>query len=207
MIRKTQAGLFSLLLIFVSVRNLTAQAPPAHPLTLDEAIDYSLAHYPAVRAALEQLESARSGVSLARTSYLPQLNPIYQANRATQNQVAGIFLPSSLTPSVEGPVQPYSGTSFWNTQAGALFTWEPLDFGLRRAAVEQARSAEQKSDADVQLTRLQVASATGGYFLNLVTAEQAVTAAKADAERWQVFQRTVQVLGACPRIGLNAVGA
>jgi outer membrane protein len=196
MMRKIQAGLVSLLMIFVSGRNLLAQAqsPPALPLRLDEAIDYALAHYPAVRAALEQVESARNGVALARTSYLPQVNPIYQANRATQNQVAGIFLPASIIPSVEGPVQPYSGTSFWNTQAGALLSWEPVDFGLRRAAVDQARSAEHKSDADVELTRLQVASATGGYFLNLVTAQQAVTAAKADVERWQVFDRAVQVL-------------
>jgi len=194
MTRKIQAGFFTLLLILVVGQNIPAQAPPAHPVTLDEAIDYALAHYPAVRAALEQVESARNGVFLVRTSYLPQMNPIYQANRATQNQVAGIFLPSSLTPSVEGPVQPYSGTSFWNTQAGVLFSWEPLDFGLRRAAVDQALSAERKSDAEVQLTRLEVASATGGYFLNLVTAQQAVIAAKADVERWQVFQSTVQVL-------------
>ena len=60
--------------------------------------------------------------------------------------------------------------------------------------MDQARSAEHKSNADVELTRLQVASATGGYFLNLITAEQAVTAAKADVERWQVFDQTVQVL-------------
>jgi outer membrane protein TolC len=194
MIRKIQAGLFSFLLIFVIGRNLRAQGPPAHPLALGEAIDYALAHYPAVLAALEQVESARSGVALARTSYLPQLNPIYQANRATQNQVNGIFLPSTIAPSIIGPVQPYSGTSFWNTQAGALFSWEPVDFGLRRAAVDQARSAEHKSDADVELTRLQVASATGGYFLNLVIAQQVVMAAKADVERWQVFDSTVQVL-------------
>jgi outer membrane protein len=196
MIGKIQAGLLSLLLIFVSGRNLPAQAQalPARSLTLGEAIDYALAHYPAVRAALEQVESARNGVALARTSYLPQVNPIYQANRATQNNVTGIFLPSPIAPSITGPIQPYSGTSFWNTQAGALLSWEPLDFGLRRAAVDQARSAEHKSDAEVELTRLQVASATGGYFLNLVTAKQAVTAAKADVERWQVFDRTVQVL-------------
>ena len=166
----------------------------SHALTLDEAIDYALAHYPAVRAALEQVESARNRVALARTSYLPQVNPIYQANRATQNQAAGIFLPASIIPSVEGPVQPYSSTSFWNTQAGALFTWEPVDFGLRRAAVDQARSAEHKSNVDVELTRLQVASATGAYFLDLVTAQQAVIAAKADVDRWQVFDNVVQVL-------------
>jgi outer membrane protein TolC len=163
-------------------------------LTLNAAIDYALSHYPAVRAALEQVNSAKSGVALARKSYLPQLNPIYQANRATQNQVDGIFLPSSIAPSVEGPAQPYSGTSFWNTQAGALFAWEPVDFGLRRSAVDQARSAEHKSDADAQLTRLQVASATGAYFLNEVSAQQVVAAAQANVERWQVFDQTVRVL-------------
>ena len=77
MTRTTQVRLISLFLIFASGRSVLGQALPAHPLTLDEAIDYALAHYPAVRAALEQVESARYGVALARTSYLPQVNPIY----------------------------------------------------------------------------------------------------------------------------------
>jgi outer membrane protein TolC len=191
-----QIGWFGFFLVLASGGSLIAQAdaPPGHPLTLSEAIDYSLAHYPAVRAALEELDSARNGVALARTSYLPQLNPIYQINRATQNQVAGIFLPASIAPSVEGPVQPYSGTSFWNSQGGALLSWEPVDFGLRRAAVDQARSLEHKSSADVELTRLQVASATGGYFLNSVLAQQAVAAAQANVHRWEVFAQAVHVL-------------
>jgi outer membrane protein len=196
MIRKVHALLSSVVFIILSCSSLPGQVqfPPARSLTLDEAIAYALAHYPAVRAALEQMQSAQAGVALARTAYLPQVNPVYQMNRATQNQVAGIFLPTSITPSVEGPVLPYSGTSFWNSQAGALFSWEPLDFGLRRAEVERAQSTQHKSDAGVQLTRLQVASAAGTYFLNLVTSAQAVTAAKADVERWQVFNRIVQVL-------------
>lgn len=165
MMQRIQARRHALLLTLISSGSLFAQspAPPAQPVTLDEAIDYALAHYPAVRAALEQVERERNGVALSRTSFLPQMNPLYQANRATQNQVAGIFMPTAIAPSVEGPVQPYSGASFWNTQAGALLSWEPIDFGLRRAAVDQARSAEHKSDVDVALTRLQVASATGGH--------------------------------------------
>ena len=194
MTRKIQAGILTLLLISVSGRNLRGQALPSHPLSLGEAIDYALAHYPAVRAAMEQVESARNGVALARTSYLPQANPIYQANRATQNQVTGIWLPSSITPSVEGPVQPNSATSFWDAQAGALLSWEPVDFGLRHAEVEQARSVERKSDADVELTRLQLASAVGGYFLNAVAAQQTVLAAQAEVKRWQVFDNVVRVL-------------
>ena len=169
-------------------------ARPVKTFTLEEAINYALANYPAVRAALEQVNSAKSAVALARTSYLPLLNPIYQANRATQNQVVGIFLPSPIAPSIEGPVQPYSATNFWNTQGGALLSWEPFDFGLRRATIDQARSVEHKSNADVELTRLQVASATGGYFLNSVSAQQAVEAAQANVRRWEVFDHTVHVL-------------
>jgi len=196
MTRKIQAGWFPLLATVFGAGSLLAQAPapPAHALTLEDAIDFALAHYPAVRAALEQVNGARSGVALARTSYLPQLNPIYQADRATQNQVSGIFLPSAITPAIEGPVQPYSGTSFWNTQAGALLSWEPFDFGLRRAAVDQALSVEHKSNADVELTRLQITSVTGGYFLNSVSAQQAVAAAQANVRRWEVFDQTVRVL-------------
>ena len=202
-----QFGLLTLLLLFGPLRHLSAQSQTllARTLTLADAIDYALAHYPAVRAALEQVNSAKSGVALARTSYLPQLNPIYQANRATQNQVSGIFLPSSIAPSIEGPVQPYSATSFWDTQAGALLAWEPIDFGLRRATVAQAQSMEQKSSADVELTRLQVASATGGYFLNSVSAAQVAAAAEANVRRWEAVDRVVRVLvGQDLRPGVDA---
>ncbi len=95
--------------------------PPPKVLTLEDALDYALQHYPAVRASMEQIAAARSGVSLARTSYLPQLNSVYQASRATQNQVPGIWLPTPITATVEGPIGPAAGQSFWGAQAGALF--------------------------------------------------------------------------------------
>ncbi len=60
--------------------------------------------------------------------------------------------------------------------------------------MDQARSLEHKSNAEVELTRLQVASATGGYFLNSVLAQQAVAAAQANVHRWEVFDQAVHVL-------------
>jgi outer membrane protein TolC len=162
--------------------------------TLEEAIDYALANYPSVRAAMEQIAAARSGVSLARTNYLPQLNSVYQASRATQNQVPGIWLPTPITATVEGPIGPSGGESFWGAQAGALFSWEPFDFGLRSATVRGARSAADKSTADLAVTRLQVATAVGNYFLTALAARQAVVAAQANVDRWQVFAQSVHTL-------------
>jgi outer membrane protein TolC len=161
---------------------------------LEQAVDYAVQNYPAVRATLEQVSAARAGVTLARTQYLPQLNGVYQDSRATQNQVDGIWLPTPITPSVEGPVGTSSGQSYWGSQAAALFSWEPADFGLRAARVGQARSAVDKSQADLALTRIQVATAVGNYFLVAVANRQAVMAAQANVDRWQVFNKSIHVL-------------
>jgi outer membrane protein len=174
----------------------TAQTNSIMPrvLPLGEALDYALQHYPAVRASLEQVSAARAGVSLARTRYLPLLSGVYQDSRATQNQVPGIWLPTTITPTVEGPISASSGQSYWGSQAIALFSWEPFDFGLRPSVVGLARSAESKSSADLAVTRLQVATAVGDLFLTAVAAEEAVLAAQANVDRWQTFNASVHTL-------------
>ncbi len=170
------------------------QQTPLKTFTLEEAVDYALQNYPAVRASLERVSAAQAGVTVARAQYLPQLNGVYQDSRATQNQVEGIWLGTPITPTVEGPVGPSSGQSYWGSQAAALFSWEPLDFGLRAARVGQARSAQAKSQADLAMTQLQVAAAVGNYFLLAVANQQAVLAAQANLDRWQTFNRSIHVL-------------
>ncbi len=195
--RRFLPELSALVLILVLGRGLLAQegGPPARALTLQDALDYALQHYPAVRASLEQEAAARAGIPLARTQYLPYLSGVYQDGRATQNQVAGIWLPTSITPTVEGPVGgSSSGQSYWNSQAAVLFSWEPIDFGLRAAVVGGAKSAADKSTADVAVTRLQVATAVGDYFLSALARHQAAVAAQANVDRWQVFVKSVHTL-------------
>ena len=197
MSRKCLPELSALVLILVLGRGLTAQVggPPAQALTLEDALNYALEHYPAVRASLEQVAAARAGIPLARTQYLPYLSGVYQDGRATQNQVAGIWLPTPITPTVEGPVGASStGHSYWNNQTAALFSWEPIDFGLRAAMVGGAKSAAEKSTADLAVTKLQVATAAGNYFLSALASHHSVVAAQANVDRWQVFAKSVHTL-------------
>ena len=194
MTRKIQAGILTLLLISVSGRNLRGQALPSHPLSLGEAIDYALRTTPPSAPQWNRWK-ARGMVwrwrgHLICLKLIPSIRPI--APRRTKLQGSGCRPPSHLR--LKARSQPNSATSFWDAQAGALLSWEPVDFGLRHAEVEQARSVERKSDADVELTRLQLASAVGGYFLNAVAAQQTVLAAQAEVKRWQVFDNVVRVL-------------
>ncbi len=163
--------------------------------TLEEAVEFALKNYPAVRVSLERASAARGGVALARTDYLPRADMLWQGNRATRNNIFGLLLPQSTIPSISGPVLPNtSNRGVWGSAAGLLFSWEPLDFGRRRAQVESARAAETRTDAELELTRLDVAAATVNAYLTLLAAEQSVHAAQADADRREVFSKAVHAL-------------
>ncbi|MGH9581856.1 MAG: TolC family protein, partial [Bryobacteraceae bacterium] len=56
-------------------------------------MQYALAHYPSVRAALARYNAAKAGVGLARTNYLPSVDGLWQGDRGTRNSVLGVLLP------------------------------------------------------------------------------------------------------------------
>lgn len=170
-------------------------APLPSPLTIEATVNYALTHYPQIRAALEQRAAANSGVTLARTAYLPSANTLWQGNRATRNNIFGLLLPQSVIPSLTGPVLPTtSNQSVWGSAAGLLVSWEPVDFGYRRAAVDAARAGAGVASAELEISQLDVATAAAGAFISVIDAQQAIHSAQADVDRREVFSRSVHVL-------------
>src|SRR5690348_17208994 len=120
---------------------------------------------------------------------------LWQGNRATRNNDFGMLLQQGVISPVSGPVlSSASNDSVWGSAAGVLVSWEPFDFGRRRADVGVARSAENLAQSDLSVTRLDVAAAVASAFLTACAAQQRVAAAKADVDRRQVFANTVHVL-------------
>jgi outer membrane protein TolC len=164
-------------------------------LTLEQALQYALDHYPTVKAALEQVNASTANVSVARGSYLPRFDAVWQTNRATANNTFGQLLPQSVLPSISGPVLPSaSGESVWGSAVGGLLSWEPIDFGLRSAMVREAEAGVVRARAEEGLTRLGVQNAVGGAFLAVVSAQQALAAADADVQRREVLARAAHTL-------------
>lgn len=171
------------------------QVKQTEPITLRQAVEYALAHYPAVRAALEKKNSAAAAVELSRTAYLPSASVLWQGNRATHNNTFGLLLPQPVIPSISGPVLPdTSNDSAWGSAAGVIVGWEPFDFGYRRAGVNAARADERTATAESDLSRLGVATAAAERFLALASAQQQVRIAAADVERRESFAKVVHVL-------------
>ena len=165
------------------------------PLTLNQAVEGALKKYPAVRVSLEQVSSAAAGINLARASYLPRADLLGQINRATRNNVFGLLLPQSVIPSISGPVLGSNSlTNVWGSAVGVLVSWEPFDFGLRKAGVQVAEAARVRAQAAAGVTELEVATAAADAFLTIVAAQETVRAAQASVERGRVLERAVRAL-------------
>src|SRR6476469_9600041 len=146
-----------LAVVFVSVMTLAATAraqvagghEASTSLTLDDALQYAVDHYPTVRAALEQVNASTANVSVAKSAYLPRFDAVWQTNRATANNIFGQLLPQSVIPSISGPVLPAaSGQSVWGSAVGGLLSWEPADFGLRNAQMHEAEAGVVRARAE-----------------------------------------------------------
>lgn len=164
--------------------------------TVQQAVDYSLANYPAVRAALQQYDAARAGIGVARTNYLPSLNGVWQIDRGSRESVLGVLLPQNPTilTGTQGGVTPHANRPFWTSGAGVLLSWEPFDLGYRRSEVRSAIATANRTQAQVKLTRLGVSSAVAEASLALLAQEQRVAASQADVNRRQIFNRSVHAL-------------
>lgn len=172
-----------------------AARPPDKPLTLDQAVDFALANYPAIRMSLARAAASGEGVSLSRTAYLPRTDLLWQSNRATRNNIFGLYLPQSVVPPISGPVlSSTSDRGVWGSAAGILLSWEPFDFGYRGATVDVAKAAQNRTTAELSLTKLDVAASVGDAFLALAAAQQQVKAAQADVDRRQVLANSVHAL-------------
>jgi outer membrane protein len=181
-------------------------AQPAPVITLQGAVEQSLKQYPSVRVSEAQIAAAAAQIRLARTNYLPRVDALAQANRATRNNIFGLLLPNSVISPISGPVLgTNNGTSVWGSAVGALVSWEPFDFGLRGANVALAEAGRNRAQAGLARTRFDLAALTADTYLTLLAAGQTVIAAHAAVERAEALRQIVNALvGAELRPGADA---
>jgi outer membrane protein TolC len=82
----------------------------------------------------------------------------------------------------------------WGSAVGTLVTWEPFDFGLRRASDAAAAAARTQSEAALRRTEFDVTVATADAFVTLIAAQQIVRAAQAGVDRAEVLLETTGAL-------------
>lgn len=172
-----------------------AQTAAPRTVTLVQAVELAWKNYPALRAVMADKRAAEAEVEQARTSFLPRADLLWQENRATRNNVFGLLLPQSVLPSISGPdLGARTLESTWGSAGGLLVSWEPFDFGLRKAQIELARSVDRQASVQEAITRLDVGARAADAFLSLLAAQQVIRTAGANLERAEAIAKSVRVL-------------
>ena len=194
-VRWTQAPLIALGCVATGAPAAAQTQPPPQILTLADAIDLARRNYPLLHEARARAEGAQAGIGLARTAYIPRLDALWQASRATRNNVFGLLLPQGVLPAISGPVL---GTTtydtVWGSAAGVLLSWQAVDFGVRRANVQAARAQASLAAAQTELTELDATAAAADAFVSVLAADEAVRAARANVDRLHTFAESVSML-------------
>ena len=171
------------------------QVSAAEALSLQQAVERAATQYPSIRVSNEQVAAAAAAIDLARTVYLPRADVLAQFNRATHNNVFGLVLPQSVIPSISGPVLgTNTGASVWGSAVGFLVSWEPFDFGLRRANIETAEAGQKRAEATVVRTKFEVAAMTADAYLTALAARETARAARAQVDRARKVNTIVEAL-------------
>jgi outer membrane protein len=170
-------------------------------LGIAQAVERALEQYPLLRVNEEQIQIATGGVNLARQAYLPKVDGIAQLNRATRNNIYGMLLQQQVISPISGPpLSANAGTSVWGSAVGFLVSWEPFDFGLRRANIEVSDVARRRAEAGLKRTRFEVGAMAADAYLTVLAAEQTLEAALSGAKRMETVE---SVVGALVESGLR----
>jgi len=143
-------------------------------LTLVDAVQRSLGHYPTVALARANVGRAAADVGESRSARLPRLT--FDAT-ATRWELPAIVYPLHGFPSAGNP--PPGGNPVFDqtTFQGSLFAnWTVLDFGARRGRVRAARSAEGAAEAALSTAEQALAARTATAYLRVLTARQTLAA-------------------------------
>jgi hypothetical protein len=124
-------------------------------VTLEESLDVALKNRAAVCAPLDRVTAAQAGVGLARTNYLPRADLVWQTDRATGNNNAGLLFPQSIFALIFGPVPAWpSNRSAGGSAAGLVLSRKPLDLGCPGAKVDATGAVRNGATAETSMTLL-----------------------------------------------------
>jgi outer membrane protein len=191
----TSAGSRSSILTPQNVRGgdvlvpLNQEQPEPGPLTLVGSIEYASQNYPTIKKSIALVTAARDAVTLQKLNeYLPDSLLQYQLLMASHNKITETFFGSPVFPADPGPGQnSVNMRPFFSSGVGASLDWAPIDFGLHKARIQYSKSLHQQSQAEYEVTRLDVQLATASAFLDVVQAIEQVRAMEQNVASFKQF--------------------
>ncbi len=162
-------------------------------LTLVGAVQMAESAFPKILQEQAEVRAAKRMVTLQKIrEYNPDSLLSYQSVAASHNRLTQTLFSTSVLPATPGPgpehvtmrADAFSG-------AGFIIDWAPLDFGLHKAMIGQAKADFDLSSATYQVTMLDVTVQAALSYLDALVMHEQVAVADANVQRFAEFSNVV----------------
>ena len=163
--------------------------------TLSELTEAAKNYLPSLMQKRALVNSAKAFVTDTRHSFLPQLKVSDQLSIATDNSLAGSYLPMALTPSSSAGVRADNNGQAATGNLAVLYSeYELVNFGLNKAKMDNARSYVDLSEADFKKEAYYVELEIARLYFNLLKTQFRLDADKQNVNRYDSIFTVIQAL-------------
>jgi outer membrane protein TolC len=180
------------ILLLVPALSIVAQQTKYNLSNLTEAAKNYL---PVLQQKTALLDASKAIVTDVRHSFLPQVKISDQLNIATDNSMAGSYLPLGSTPSVSAGVradniyQPATGN------IGVVYAeYELVSFGLNKARIKHAEAYTGLAESDLSREQYIIQAQVSNIYFNLLKTQYKLSADKQNVNRYDSIFKIIRAL-------------
>jgi outer membrane protein TolC len=167
----------------------------ANNITLSELIAASKNYYPAIQQKRALVNSAKAYSTDIRHSFLPQMKISEQLNLATDNSLAGTYLPIGITPATSAGIRDQNSMQTGVGNLGVLYgEYELMNFGLNKAKLKSVDAIIQFEEADYSREVYDAELAVAKTFFQILKVQNKLNVDRENVDRYQSVFSVIKAL-------------
>jgi|SRR5579871_675341 len=190
--------LLSISVMFIAVANAQQQKK----YSLSDFVDSAEHHMPILLQKQALVDASKAGITDARHSFLPNAFIADELTLGTDNSIPGSYLSYGIIPSTSSGVRPAND---YQSAVGniAIFQsqYELLDFGLKKAKVDNAKAYSNLTQADLEREKYLLKWRVGKLYFDILKNQFQLAIEKENVSRYESIYKVIE---AVTRSGIKA---
>ena len=188
---------FSLALYILLIFPAASISAQGKIYTLTELTEAAKNYLPSLMQKQSLINSAKAFVTDTRHSFLPQLKFSDQLNIASDNSLAGSYLPLGITPSTSAGVRANNNAQAATGNIAVLYSeYELVNFGLNKAKINNAETYLHLEEADLEKEAYYIELEIAQLYFSLLKTQYRLDADKQNVNRYDSIFKVIRALTA-----------
>ncbi|HEY4148575.1 MAG TPA: TolC family protein [Chitinophagaceae bacterium] len=185
--------LFIRAFLFILFGFITGIATAQQSLSLRQAVELALRHYPSIQSRQAQVSVGKAVLEDTRHAWLPALRLDEQVDAGTDNSLNSAYFPSGIIPSASGGRRPdNNGNMSVGNIAAIAGDWEIYNFGGYKARTAEAGAALRINEAGLDREKYNITSAVIQNYFELIKYASLLLLQQKNIDRTDTIKHAIQ---------------